>query len=71
MHQVVPFARTLEWSHGVWERGVDKRIYIYIYIYIHIYIYIYIYITLGPHCVGWPALRLHQVTTGTGVYVSR
>ena len=22
-------------------------------------------------CVGWPALRLHQVTTGTGVYVSR
>ena len=24
-----------------------------------------------PLCVGWPALRLHQVTTGTGVYVSR
>ena len=23
-----------------------------------------------PLCVGWPALRLHQVTTGTGVYVS-
>ena len=22
-------------------------------------------------CVGWPALRLHQVTTGTGFYVSR
>ena len=21
--------------------------------------------------VGWPALRLHRVTTGTGVYVSR
>ena len=24
-----------------------------------------------PLCVGWPALRLHQVTTGTGVDVSR
>ena len=24
-----------------------------------------------PLCVGWPALRLHQVNTGTGVYVSR
>ena len=24
-----------------------------------------------PLSVGWPALRLHQVTTGTGVYVSR
>ena len=24
-----------------------------------------------PLCVGWPALRLHQVTTGTGVYMSR
>ena len=24
-----------------------------------------------PLCVGRPALRLHQVTTGTGVYVSR
>ena len=24
-----------------------------------------------PLCLGWPALRLHQVTTGTGVYVSR
>ena len=24
-----------------------------------------------PLCVGLPALRLHQVTTGTGVYVSR
>ena len=24
-----------------------------------------------PLCVGWPALRVHQVTTGTGVYVSR
>ena len=23
-----------------------------------------------PLCVGWPALRLHQVTAGTGVYVS-
>ena len=24
-----------------------------------------------PLCVGWPALRLRKVTTGTGVYVSR
>ena len=24
-----------------------------------------------PLCVGWPALRLHRVTTNTGVYVSR
>ena len=24
-----------------------------------------------PLCVGWPALRLHQVSSGTGVYASR